>query len=302
VSCAHLYRETDDVVDCLFDPHPAVVRERNAVHQLDLQGHSVPEQAQDILKRLASNALTEEDLAQSAHTRVIAESRKAILDLLAREPLSRSATVLEVGADSGWTSSILLNTGVRVVATDITDHLFLAPDGSSPNLCRLQADMNRLPLRDGTIDVVFGASCVHHSWDLGTTCRELARVLKPAGVVYFCGEPMPSMVRFVLERGFGHKERAIGINENWIRRAVWLGHLRDAGLEPRILFPVLTNQQLAQRLQKRRLPGLLAPVIRPLLPLLQVSVHLRADKVTLTNTERGELARARKHNLSSKRL
>jgi SAM-dependent methyltransferase len=301
LSCAHLYRETDGVVDFLFDPHPAVVRERNAVHELDVQGHSVPEQARDILKRLASDALTKEDLTQSVHTRVIAESRKTILELLAREPLSRGATVLEVGADSAWTSSILLNAGARVVATDITDHLFLAPDGSSPNLCRLQADMNRLPLRDATIDVVFAASCVHHSWDLRTTCRELARVLKPAGMVYFCGEPMPSIVRFVLQRRFGHKERAIGINENWIRRAIWLRHLREAGLEPRILFPVLTNQQLAQRLQKRRVPAFLASLIRPLLPLLQVSVHLRADKVRLTNTERGELARARKHNLRSRR-
>ena len=139
--------------------------------------------------------------------------------------------------------------------------------------------MNRVPLRDSTVDVVFAASCVHHSWDLGTTFLEIARVLKPGGMAYLCGEPIPSFARFIVGRRFGHEERSLGINDTWNHRATWLRLCKRAGLQPTILFPVLTQQQLSARLRKRHLPGFVAKFLRPFLPMVQVSVHLRAEKV-----------------------
>jgi len=278
-ACGTAYARRGDIVDFLHRPHPAIVREREAVHRLDREAGAPPAWMEAVLTRLGRGEVTEEDLASSAHIRAIAESRTQILELLGEEPIARGSTVLEIGADVGWASSILLAAGCRVIATDVTDHLLLAPDGASPDLCRLLADMNRLSLGDATVDVVFAASCVHHSWDLGRTFREIARVLKPGGTMYLCGEPLPSLVRFVVGGRFGHKERALGINETWIRRGTWLRQCREAGLEPRIVFPGLSGRQLRERLQKRRLPGFLAGFIRPVLPILQVSVHLRADKV-----------------------
>jgi hypothetical protein len=35
---------------------------------------------------------------------------------------------------------------------------------------------------------------------------------------------------------------------------------------------------MSERLRKRKLPAFLGPLLRPVLSLLQVSVHLRADK------------------------
>ena len=92
------------------------------------------------LQRLDDDLLTEEDLARSTYPRTIAESRGQILELLRKEPLTPGATVLEIGANTGWASSVLLEAGCRVIATDITDHLFLAAQGRSPNLCRPLAD------------------------------------------------------------------------------------------------------------------------------------------------------------------
>jgi hypothetical protein len=83
---------------------------------------------------------------------------------------------------------------------------------------------------------------VHDSWDLGLTFREIARILKPGGTAYLCGEPLPSWLRYVAGGQFGHKERALGINETWIRRDVWLRHCREAGLVPRIVFPNLSDR------------------------------------------------------------
>lgn len=278
--CGTTYVRRHDVVDFLHRPHPTIVRERAAVHQIDDEAGPPAESMDGVLARLHRDELTEEDLAGSAHIRAIAESRAQVLELLESEPLAPGATVLEIGADVGWSSSILLDAGCRVVAIDITDHILHAPDQDSINLCRLLADMNRIPLADGSVDVVFAASCVHHSWDLAQTFREIARVLKPGGRAYLCGEPLPAWPRYAVGGRVGHKERALGINETWIRRDVWLRRCREAGLEPRIIFPNLSDRQLAERLRKRRLPAFLASVLRPAMSLLQVSVHLRADKPT----------------------
>lgn len=279
-ACGTTYARRSDTVDFLHRPHPAIGRERDAVHKLDREAGAPPDWMKAVLTRVDRGEVTEADMARSAHIRAIAESREQVLELFRREPIPRGSTVLELGADVGWASSILLEAGCRVIATDVTDHLLLASSGDSPDLCRLLADMNRLPLADATVDVVFAASCVHHSWDLGRTFREIARVLKPGGTAYLCGEPLPSLVRFVIGGGFGRRERELGINETWIRRSSWLRQCRQAGLEPRIVFPGLNGPQLRERLRRKGLPGFLAAVIRPALPTLQVSVHLRVDKTS----------------------
>jgi ubiquinone/menaquinone biosynthesis C-methylase UbiE len=278
-TCGRSYPETDDVVDFLFRPHAAVQRERDAVRKLDREGQTVNDHARDVLRRLDAGALTEADSTNSTYLRTIIESRRQIFELLRAEPLGAGSTVLEIGADTCWASSVLLGAGCRVLATDITDHLFVAAAGASPNLCRLQADMNALPLGDDAVDVVFAASCLHHSWNLPGTFREIARVLKPGGMGYLCGEPMPSVARFVIGGGFGRKERELGINETWIPRRKWLRWSRQAGLEARIVCPQLTRQQIETRLRSKHVPRVVAPLVRPMLRALQVSAHLRVDKV-----------------------
>ena len=285
-ACGTTYARRHDVVDFLHRPHPTIVRERAAVHQIDNEAGAPPDWMRDVLGRLNRDELTSRDLSGSAHIRAIAESRAQVLEFLEHERLAPGSTVLEIGADVGWSSSILLDAGCRVVATDITDHILHAPDRDSINLCRLLADMNRIPLADASVDAVFAASCVHHSWNLGLTFREIARVLKPGGRAYLCGEPLPAWPRYVVGGRVGHKERALGINETWIRRDVWLRRCREAGLEPRIIFPALSDRQMGDRLRKRRLPTFLGPMLRPAMSLLQVSVHLIAHKPQ-TGSRRG---------------
>ena len=156
-SCGTTYPGRGDIVDFLHRPHPAIVREREAVHKIDREAGAPEDWMRAALGRLNRDELTQDDLASSAHIRAIAESRAQVLELFREERLAPGAVVLELGADVGWASSVLLAAGCRVIATDITDHLFLAVDGESANLCRLLADMNRVPLGDSTVDVVFAA-------------------------------------------------------------------------------------------------------------------------------------------------
>src|SRR5688572_7325592 len=127
-SCGTTYARRGEIVDFLHRPHPAIVRERDAVHKIDREAGAPPDWMRAVLGRLNRNELTQDDLASSAHIRAIAESRAQVLELFGEERLAPGAVVLELGADVGWASSLLLAAGCRVIATDITDHLFLAVD------------------------------------------------------------------------------------------------------------------------------------------------------------------------------
>jgi SAM-dependent methyltransferase len=50
-------------------------------------------------------------------------------------------------------------------------------------------DAVELPFEDDSFDLVFGHAVLHHLPDLDAAFHEFRRVLRPGGVVAFCGEP-----------------------------------------------------------------------------------------------------------------
>jgi SAM-dependent methyltransferase len=277
-SCTTSYGIREGITDFLIDPNPIVDRERAAVEKLDEEGPDAGRRLRERLERMETGQLTESDQHEFPCLRHALEGRAQILELLEAHPLSEGDLVVELGADHCWTSSVLLDAGCRVVALDLTDHLRLAARGSDPRLCRLKADMNRLPLDAGVADVVWATAAAHHSWDLRKTFSEAARVLKKDGRLVFCCEPLPSWPRYVLGRNFGQKEREMGINECWTPRSTWVRLAVEAGFRPQLVFPSMGPEILTRRLKERHLPAALAPLARPFLKTLQVSIHLLASR------------------------
>ena len=121
---------------------------------------------------------------------VIGKLRKA----LGHEP-RRYARALEIGAGTGYFSLNLLRAGVvgEAVATDISPGMLEKLERSAKELglavetaaCEAEA----LPFDDDSFDLVFGHAVLHHLPDLDGAFREFRRVLRPGGVVAFCGEP-----------------------------------------------------------------------------------------------------------------
>jgi SAM-dependent methyltransferase len=113
---------------------------------------------------------------------------------LGHEP-RRYRRALEIGAGTGYFSLNLLRAGVieEAVATDVSPGMLRALERSARELGApvetAACEASELPFEDRSFDLVFGHAVLHHLADLDAAFREFRRVLRPGGVLAFCGEP-----------------------------------------------------------------------------------------------------------------
>jgi ubiquinone/menaquinone biosynthesis C-methylase UbiE len=121
---------------------------------------------------------------------VLGKLRKA----LGREPGAFDRG-LEIGAGTGYFTLNLVRAGVlrEAVATDISPGMLSSLSASARRLGLAvetrECEAAALPFEDGSFDLVFGHAVLHHLPDLTAAFSEFRRVLRPGGVVAFCGEP-----------------------------------------------------------------------------------------------------------------
>jgi ubiquinone/menaquinone biosynthesis C-methylase UbiE len=120
--------------------------------------------------------------------------RSKLRKALGHEP-RRYARALEIGAGTGYFSLNLLRARVigEAVATDISPGMLRRLEHSAEELGlaveTAACEASSLPFADDSFDLVFGHAVLHHLPDLDAAFREFRRVLRPGGVVAFCGEP-----------------------------------------------------------------------------------------------------------------
>jgi ubiquinone/menaquinone biosynthesis C-methylase UbiE len=102
---------------------------------------------------------------------------------------------LEIGAGTGYFTLNLMRAGVvrEAVATDISPRMLEALGRSAEQLGltveTAVCEASHLPFDDSSFDLVFGHAVLHHVPDLQRAFEEFRRVLRPGGMVAFCGEP-----------------------------------------------------------------------------------------------------------------
>jgi SAM-dependent methyltransferase len=116
-------------------------------------------------------------------------------------PLTSESRVLEIGSGKGRLLSLLQESGVNAVGTDIRPR-------AETSLPIARARIERLPFADDTFDVVLSEAVFDmgvYEQDQGLMVREIVRVLKPGGLyvgrLERIGVSLPSNLELVSEEG-----------------------------------------------------------------------------------------------------
>lgn len=91
--------------------------------------------------------------------------------------------ILDVGCGMGRFSDVASRWGATVVGIDLTSAVDAAHAniGGRDNVHLAQADVFKLPFRDGTFDFIFSIGVLHHTPDTRAAFDQLPRLLKPGG-------------------------------------------------------------------------------------------------------------------------
>jgi SAM-dependent methyltransferase len=92
------------------------------------------------------------------------------------------ARVLELGAGTGKLTGVLAGLGHQVIATDPSAPMLAELRKAVRDVATLQAAAERIPLASSSVDVVAAATAFHW-FEADTALPEIARVLRPDGVL-----------------------------------------------------------------------------------------------------------------------
>jgi SAM-dependent methyltransferase len=238
--CDRTFPRTDQVWRMLLDGRAEAYAEFVARYEKvrRAEGRAAPEP-----RRLRALPFRAPSRAHAYEWRIRARSFRALLERViapgeraARRPLR----IVDLGSGLGWLAYRLAARGHDVVAIDILvndfDGLGVHRSYDRP-LVSVQAEFDRLPLRDGDADVLVYNASFHYAAEYEKTLAEGLRVLGPGGSVVVLDSPLyrdaSSGEQMVREREEGF-ERQHGLRPHRVKTEGFVTYDRLATLGERL--------------------------------------------------------------------
>src|ERR1044072_4768425 len=153
--------------------------------------------------------------------------------------LKPGMTVLELGCGTGFLTRGLARSGAEVVAIDVSPELLeIAKTNCSASNVRYQIqNAYALSYSEGMFDSVLGSSILHHL-EIDAALRDIHRVLKPGGTIFFT-EPNMLNPQIAIQKNVPWIKRKLGDSPDetaffrWpLRRLLEQTGYRDVRIDP----------------------------------------------------------------------
>jgi len=228
IKCSSKYKVVSGIPNFLLDPGK-IEAEKQGWDKLS-RAEGWHEITDDYLLELPLPQKSVENLQWDRH----ANNFFFLLDRL--EPL-KGKHVLDMGSGRCWSSRYLTKRGAEVIALDILTDKAVGLLAAEPLMKydktyfeRILADMDKLPFKDNSFDIVFFTGTLHHSTDLFNTLSEAYRVLKPGGLLALTNEACGGM--FTNELIDSPTEH--GINEHTYRYTRYMSYLKKLSFKVKV--------------------------------------------------------------------
>ena len=179
--------------------HPLAIKVRHRSDRGGLRALGIAHLHDGENMRLASMDTTDvkaffDRVASDWDTMRIAYYDERVIDRLADfAELTPDMVVADVGTGTGFVAAGIAPRVERVIAIDISERIL---DVARRNLDQLgianvelrEGDVTALPLADDSVDAAFANMVLHHAEDPAAMLTEMARVVRPGGVVAICDE------------------------------------------------------------------------------------------------------------------
>lgn len=140
-----------------------------------------------------------------------------------RQYISKNHDVLELGSGTGLHTYVLVQTGARVVASDISIHSLSVLERRIKGVTTVAADMEALPFESESFDVVTSAGSLSYG-DPDLVDAEVRRVLRPGGT-FICVDSLNHNPIYRFNRWF-HYMRG-GRTRSTIARMPTMGRIQS---------------------------------------------------------------------------
>ena len=156
-------------------------------------------------------------------------------------------TVLDLGAATGSATALLQKRfgGAHIVSLDLSRNMLLQRKRRRRWFTRtssVQADAERLPFADDSIDVVFANLLLPWVNDLAAVLAEVSRVLRKGGVLAFATLGPDSLKQLI--RAWSHVDGHAHVNQAHVHRFPDMHDIGDALVRAGLADPVLDVDRL----------------------------------------------------------
>lgn len=266
--CRTQYVERHGILDLLGVPSEPVTRElRGLASENGIDFDSVGAEGVKYLRVETIESTSElMDGSRNEPIQYYQQTASAYFEALARAEIDAHMVVAEVGAERTlWKLRVIEELCDLAFAVNIFFHVGGTPPPPTKAV-KLLGDMNKLPFESSALDLLIYSATIHHSSEMASAFKEMARVLRPGGRAIVINEPVAGLAK-ALGGAIGHS-RDEDIHEDAVTFRTWNRALDQSGLQADHFVPAWFLTQIRRRSRMpvgtrfRRLGSFVAPFAR----------------------------------------